>query len=75
VAPGGLRTQTLVSAEDSVVLEMSYDSIEQLYFQNPHFGICFLKLTTRRLFENVSRLEGKLAERDDELTKLRAQAA
>jgi CRP/FNR family cyclic AMP-dependent transcriptional regulator len=54
---------------------MSYDSIEQLYFQNPHFGFYFLKLTTRRLFENVSRLEGKLAERDDELTKLRAQAA
>ncbi|MBV9557279.1 MAG: Crp/Fnr family transcriptional regulator [Pseudolabrys sp.] len=75
LAPGGRRTQTLEASEDSTVLEMSYDHIEQLYFQNPQFGFYFLRLTTRRLFENVSRLEGKLAERDQEIAELRAKAA
>ncbi|MBV9262312.1 MAG: hypothetical protein JO205_13185 [Pseudolabrys sp.] len=30
LAPGGLRMQTLQVSEDSIMLEMTYDSIEQL---------------------------------------------
>jgi CRP/FNR family transcriptional regulator, cyclic AMP receptor protein len=75
LAPGGKRTQTLQATEDCIILEMTYDHIEQLYFQNPHFGFYFLRLTTRRLFDNVERLERQLAERDNEIAKLRAQTA
>jgi len=37
--------------------------VKQLYFQNPKFGFYFLQLTSRRLFENVARLEKRLAEK------------
>ena len=58
------RTQTLECVEDGVVLRISYDRIEQLYFHNPKFGFFFLRLTSARLFENIARLERTLAERD-----------
>ena len=37
--------------EDGEVMELDYDRFEQLYFQNPQFGLAFLKLTSRRLFQ------------------------
>ncbi|MCC6156381.1 MAG: cyclic nucleotide-binding domain-containing protein [Candidatus Hydrogenedentes bacterium] len=63
LSPEGLRTQTLVSLDDGEVLSLAYEKFEELYFQNPEFGLGFLKLTSRRLFENIARLESELASR------------
>jgi CRP/FNR family transcriptional regulator, cyclic AMP receptor protein len=62
LAPGRSRTQTIECIEDTVLQRISYDRLEQLYFQNPHFGVYFLRLTTARLFENNAKLERQLAE-------------
>ena len=75
LAPARTRTQTLVCTQSGSVLEISYDRIEQLYYQNPQFGFYFLRLSTARLFENIGRLEGTLAERDQEILTLRKAIA
>jgi hypothetical protein len=62
LAPGRTRTQTLEAVEKTELQRISYDRLEQLYFQNPHFGVYFLRLTTARLFENNAKLEQKLLE-------------
>jgi hypothetical protein len=74
LAPAGARTQTLVCAQSGSALEITYDKIEELYYQNPQFGFYFLRLSTGRLFENIARLECTLAERDQEILRLRAVA-
>lgn len=63
LAPDGRRTQSLVCQEQGDVLSLSYDRFQELYFQNPEFGLGFLKLTSRRLFQNIARLEDELAAR------------
>ncbi len=75
LAPDRTRTQTLVCTETGAVLEISYDRIEQLYYQNPKFGFYFLRLSTARLFDNIKRLEGALRERDEEVLSLRKALA
>jgi len=35
---------------------------KQLYYQNPTFGFFFLQLTSRRLFDNIKRLESEVAQ-------------
>jgi CRP/FNR family transcriptional regulator, cyclic AMP receptor protein len=60
LAPGGVRTQSLVCEEAGSVLRLSYDQFKQLHFQNPKFGFYFLQLTTERLFENLATLEQTL---------------
>jgi CRP/FNR family cyclic AMP-dependent transcriptional regulator len=62
LAPERRRTQTLECVEETVLQRISYDRLEQLYFQNPQFGVYFLRLTTARLFENNAKLEQKLLE-------------
>lgn len=62
LSPSNLRTQSLECIEDGLILSVSYDQVEQLYVQNPAFGFYFLKLVTARLFENIGRLEQRLAE-------------
>lgn len=64
VAPDGLRSQTLVCEEGGEALSISYARLREIYFQNPNFGFYFLKLVTRRLFENNRALEEKLASRE-----------
>jgi hypothetical protein len=71
LAPSRTRTQTLICTQSGSVLEIAYDRIEELYYQNPQFGFYFLRLSTARLFENIGRLEGALAERDREVLTLR----
>jgi hypothetical protein len=44
LAPNRERTQTLACVENGTVLEISYDRIEELYYQNPKFGFFFLLL-------------------------------
>jgi CRP-like cAMP-binding protein len=75
LAPERSRTQTLVCTETGAVLEISYEKIEQLYYQNPKFGFYFLRLSTARLFDNIKRLESALRERDEEMLTLRKALA
>ena len=63
LAPDQIRTQTIECVKDADILRITYDQVRQLYFQNPKFGFYFLQLTSRRLFENIARLEKRLAEK------------
>jgi len=58
VTPNNRRTQTVKCIEDGQVLTITYEKLLELYFQNPEFGYYFLRLTTERLLQNISRLEG-----------------
>lgn len=71
LSPDRKRTQTIECAESGSLLTITYDRLEELYYQNPTFGFYFLRLATSRLFENISRLEARLAERDAEIKRLR----
>jgi CRP-like cAMP-binding protein len=61
LSPSNVRTQTLECTADGLILSVSYDQVEQLYVQNPAFGFYFLRLVSARLFENIGRLEERLA--------------
>lgn len=71
LSPDRKRTQTIDCAEEGSLLTITYDRLEELYYQNPTFGFYFLRLATSRLFQNIARLEVQLAERDAEITRLR----
>ena len=62
LSPSNVRTQSLECIEAGVVLSVTYDQVEQLYVQNPAFGFYFLKLVTARLFQNIDRLEQRVAQ-------------
>ena len=62
LSPSNARTQTLECAEAGVVLSVSYSKVEELYVQNPAFGFYFLRLASARLFENIDKLEKRLAQ-------------
>jgi CRP-like cAMP-binding protein len=63
LSPSNLRTQSLECIADGLILSVTYEQVEQLYVQNPAFGFYFLKLVTARLFENIGRLEQRLADK------------
>jgi hypothetical protein len=71
IDPNNKRTASVVSLENGEVLTITYDRLLELYFQNPEFGYYFLRLTTERLMQNISRMEGVIA---DQKTKLEAVA-
>lgn len=75
LAPNQQRTQTLECVEDAEVMQIGYDRIKALYFENPSFGFYFLRLTSARLFHNIGRLETALEERDREIHRLKAMLA
>ncbi len=58
------RTFTLECTEDGELMKISYEQVKQLYYQNSQFGFYFLQLISRRLFENIARLERELATRN-----------
>src|SRR4026208_780118 len=58
LAPERTRTQTLVCTENGLVLAISYEKIEELYYQNPKFGFYFLRLSTARVCGHNTRLRG-----------------
>jgi len=60
LAPDNRRTATLECIEEGNVLSITYEQVEQLYYQNPTFGFYFLRLATARLFDNIGRLENQL---------------
>jgi len=61
LSPSNVRTQTLECVEGGTILSVTYDQVERLYVQNPAFGFYFLTLVSARLFENIDRLEQRLA--------------
>ena len=63
LAPDRKRTQTIVCAAQSELLEITYDQVRTLYFQSPKFGFYLLQLAGRRLLENVERLEAAAKDR------------
>ena len=69
VAPDRTRTQTLECTEAGEVLQITYDQLSQLYFQNPKFGFYFLRLTSQRLFHDIARLEAALVARPAPLSQ------
>jgi hypothetical protein len=66
LAPDNRRTATLECIEAGDVLSITYEQVEELYYQNPTFGFYFLRLATARLFDNVSRMESELGRRHAE---------
>jgi cyclic nucleotide-binding protein len=58
LTPNKQRTATVECIEDGQVLTITYEKLLEIYFQNPQFGYYFLVLTSQRLLENISRLEG-----------------
>ena len=61
LSPDKTRTQTLQCMEAGKLLEITYSQLRQLYFQNPKFGFYFIELISKRLFENIVRLESENA--------------
>ena len=70
LSPDNRRTQTIECLEDGEVLTASYQQVKELYFQNPQFGFYFLRLTSERLFENISRLEAEIVRKNEALAAL-----
>ena len=62
LTPNNRRTMTIECIEDGQVLTITYERLLEIYFQNPQFGYYFLVLTSRRLLENISRLEADLTQ-------------
>jgi CRP-like cAMP-binding protein len=58
LTPNNQRTATVECTEAAQVLTITYERLLELYFQNPQFGYYFLVVTSRRLLQNVARLEG-----------------
>ena len=75
VDPKNRRTQTVECIEDGDVLTITYEKLLELYFQNPEFGYYFLRLTTERLMQNISRLEGIVEANKRDITRLEGLVA
>jgi hypothetical protein len=63
LAPSNRRTASFECIEDGTLLSVTYQQVEELYYQNPAFGFYFLRISTARLFDNIARLENRLANR------------
>jgi hypothetical protein len=62
LAPSNRRTASFECIEDGILLSVTYSQVEELYYQNPSFGFYFLRISTARLFDNISRLETRLVQ-------------
>ena len=65
------RTQTVECIENGEVLTITYDKLLEIYFQNPEFGYYFLRLSSDRLLQNISRLEGIIEQKNKASPKTR----
>ena len=75
LSPSNVRTQTLECIEAGRILSVSYSKVEELYVQNPAFGFYFLRLASARLFDNIGKLEQRLAQQTDNIGKLEQRLA
>lgn len=55
----GTRTASAVAASDVRLLVMPYDEFEQLYFQNPEFGLYLIRLIVHRFEMNHPEADGE----------------
>jgi len=53
VSPGNRRTLTFRCDRAGELLVMDYQTVRELYFQNPHFGFFLLRLIGERLVRNM----------------------
>jgi|SRR5690348_5353056 Cyclic nucleotide-binding domain len=67
LSPSNVRTQTLECIEAGLILSVAYSKVEELYVQNPAFGFYFLRLASARLFENIEKLEQRVAQQAAQL--------
>jgi Cyclic nucleotide-binding domain len=65
LSPDNRRTMTVECLEDGEVLSITYDKLLELWFQNPQFGYYFLRLSSERLLQQISRLERLVAQKGD----------
>jgi hypothetical protein len=72
LAPDNRRTQSVECTESGQVLTISYEKVHELYFENPTFGLYFLRLTSERLLQNIARLERVI---EDNKVKIEGRAA
>jgi CRP/FNR family cyclic AMP-dependent transcriptional regulator len=56
-APGGERTATAICRTACEMQSVTYDTVMQLYFQNPQFGLFLLQIITGRLLANIEALQ------------------
>ena len=49
------RTQTALCVSTAKLLEIRYEDVERLFYQNPGFGFYFMRLAASRLLENAGR--------------------
>jgi CRP/FNR family transcriptional regulator, cyclic AMP receptor protein len=75
LSPGNRRSQTLESLEAGSVLAIPYDQLRQLYLENPEFGFYFLRLTSERLFQNMTAMEREIARLRTDMAISTARAA
>jgi CRP/FNR family cyclic AMP-dependent transcriptional regulator len=54
----GRRTASAVCASDVRLLVITYEQFEQLYFQNPEFGLYLVRLIVRRFERNHAEPDG-----------------
>ncbi len=62
VSPENRRTQSVVCSADGEILEIAYDTVRELYLQNPPFAFYLLKIVSQRMLENLHNMEKALAE-------------
>ena len=74
VNPKKRRTQTVECTEAGEVLTISYEKLLGLYFQNPEFGYYFLRLTSERLMQNITWLEGIIESNKEVISRLEGVA-
>jgi hypothetical protein len=70
--PSNVRTQTVECIADGLILSVSYSKVEELIVQNPAFGFYYLRLSSKRLFQNLAKLQEQL---DEKITLLEARQA
>ncbi len=75
LSPSNVRTQTLECIEAGRILSVSYSKVEELYVQNPAFGFYFLRLASARLFDNIGKLEQRLAQQTAAIGNLEQRLA
>ena len=60
LAPDSKRTASAVCVDGGDILVITYDQVRELFFQNPRFGYFFMRLSSRRLFENMKRMQSEI---------------
>lgn len=55
----GKRMSGARAISDVRIYRITYDDFEQLYFQNPQFGLYLVRLMVRRMETNLARLSGQ----------------